>query len=98
MSYGLVLRFEGVSEKDYWAVNEKLGIDRNSNGDWPAGMLVHSGGPTDGGGWLVIEVWESKEAQELFMSTRLGAALAASGVSAPAQVIETETVADKFFV
>jgi hypothetical protein len=98
MSYGLVLLFNGVSEKDYWAVNENLGIDRSSNGDWPAGMLSHSGGPTEGGGWVVIETWESKAAQETFMSTRLGAALAASGVAAPSQVIATETVADKFFV
>src|SRR5438045_1556190 len=29
MSYGIVLVFEGVSEDQYWAVNGKLGIDRD---------------------------------------------------------------------
>ena len=97
MSYGLVLVFEGVSEKDYWTVNEALGIARDSNDNYPEGMIAHSGGPTEGGGWIVMELWQSKAAQEAFMSTRLGAALGASGVPAPSQVIETDTVNDRYF-
>jgi hypothetical protein len=96
MSYGLVLVFQDVAEKDYWSVNEKLGINRDSTGDWPKGMMFHTGGPTNGGGFAVIELWKSKADQEAFMGSRLGAALAASGVSAPSQVIETETVNEKF--
>jgi hypothetical protein len=98
MSYGLVLVFEGVGEKDYWAVNDKLGINRDGSGDWPEGMMFHTGGPTDGGRWVVIELWKSKAAQEAFMGSRLGAALAASGLPAPAQVIETEAANEKFIV
>lgn len=97
MSYGLVLVFEAVSEKDYWAVNDKLGIKPESNDGYPEGMIAHTGGPTDGGGWVVIEMWTSKAAQEAFMASRLGAALAAAGVNPPSQVIETNTVNDKFF-
>jgi hypothetical protein len=91
MAYGLVLVFEGVTEADYWSVNDKLGLKQDSNEGWPEGMIAHAGGPTDGG-WVVIEMWESKAAQEVFMSTRLGAALAAAGVRPPSQVIETNTV------
>jgi hypothetical protein len=91
MAYGLVLVFEGVTEKDYWAVNDQLGIKADSQEGYPEGLIAHAGGPTDTG-WVVIEMWESKAAQEAFMSTRLGAALAASGVHAPSQVIETNTV------
>jgi len=40
----------------------------------------------------VIEKWESKAAQEAFMGSRLGAAIAAAGVPAPVQIIETNTV------
>ena len=94
MSYALVLVFEGVTEADYWTVNAKLGINRDGSGDWPAGMRSHTGGPTSTG-WVVIERWESKEAQQAFMAARLGAALAASGVSAPVQVIETDAVNDQ---
>jgi hypothetical protein len=61
MSYGIVLRFEGVDEAQYWAVNEKLGINRDGTGDWPAGMVSHAGGSTSDG-WVVSEVWESKAA------------------------------------
>ena len=91
MSYGIVLRFEGVSEDDYWAVNSKLGIGPDGSGDWPEGMKSHVAGPTPDG-WVVIEIWESKGAQEAFMANRLGAALGAVGLPAPAQIIETDTV------
>lgn len=42
-----------------------------------------------------VEKWESKDAQEAFMASRLGAAIAAAGLPAPAQVIETTTVNDQ---
>ena len=91
MAYGLVLVFDGVSEEDYWSVNEKLGIGRDGLGDYPPGLLVHSGGPVENG-WLVSEIWDAKPSHEAFMAGRLGAALEAAGVGHPTQVIETETV------
>lgn len=94
MSYLIVIAFEGVSEADYWAVNDKLGINRDGTGNWPEGLMSHAGGPTANGGWVVVEKWESKAAQEAFMGGRLGAALAEVGLPAPSQVIETETVND----
>ncbi len=94
MSYAIVIVFEGVGEDDYWAVNASLGLNRDGTGDWPEGIRSHAAGPTTDG-WVVIEKWESKEAQEAFMGGRLGAAIAAAGLPAPAQVIETVTVNDK---
>lgn len=92
MSYALTLRFESVTEDQYWAVNEALGIDRAGQGDWPDGLLVHSGGPFGDGGWVVSEIWASRAEQEAFMAGRLGQALGAVGVPPPAQVIDTDTV------
>lgn len=92
MSYGVVLRFEGVSEDQYWAVNDQLGINRDGTGDWPAGMITHTGGPTADGGLVVSEVWVSKADQEAFMAARLGPALGVVAVPPPAQVIECEVV------
>jgi len=91
MAYGITLAFDGVGADKYWAVNEKLGINRDGTGDWPNGLRSHSGGPT-AAGWVVSEVWNSKADQEAFMASRLGAALGAVGVPAPSQVIESELV------
>jgi len=92
MSYGIVLVFEGVTEDQYWAVNDKLGIKRDGTGNWPAGMVSHAGGPTASGGWFVSEVWNSKGDQESFMSSRLGQALGEVGLPQPSQVIDSELV------
>jgi hypothetical protein len=92
VAYGIVLVFEGVSEADYWAVNDRLGIARDDwTVGWPEGMQSHAGGAT-ATGWIVTEIWNSKADQERFMATRLGAALAAQGLPEPVQVIESEIV------
>ena len=91
MPFGLVLVFEGVSSKEYWAVNDRLGINRDGSGDWPTGLISHTGAETPSG-FVVTEVWSTKEAQEQFMAERLGAALGAVGVPAPSQVIEADVV------
>jgi hypothetical protein len=83
MAQGLILEFSGVGRETYDAVNRKLGIDpTRPTGDWPSGLLFHAGGAKPGG-WVVFEVWESKEAQDRFMNGRLGRALAEGGVSGP---------------
>jgi hypothetical protein len=94
MSYAIVIVFEAVTEEDYWTVNASLGINRDGTGEWPEGIRSHAAGPTDDG-WVVVEKWESKEAQHAFMGGRLGTALAAAGLPAPTQIIETVTVNDK---
>ena len=91
MAYGLVLVFEGVGEEQYWSVNEKLGISRDNQDNYPAGLIVHAGGPTPTG-WVVTEVWDAKASQVDFMESRLMEALQSAGVPAPAQVIDTDTV------
>ncbi len=88
MAEGLILEFDGLTRADYAAVNGRLGLDPNSGeGDWPAGLLFHSGGAKPGG-WVVFEVWESKEAQAAFMDGRLGRALQEGGVTAPPTGVE----------
>lgn len=83
MAEVLILEFEGVGETEYWAVNDALGIDMKAGtGDIPEGLLVHTGGTADDGRFVVTEIWSSREAQGAFMDSRLGAALAAGGVTA----------------
>jgi hypothetical protein len=84
MAAGLVLEFEGVTEKEYEAVNRALGIDMaTGKGDWPAGLMTHSGGLTEDGRLVVIEVWDSPEHQAKFMEERLGEALKKGGITGP---------------
>ncbi len=78
-----VLEFEGFDKEMYAKVNEALGINMDTgDGDWPKGLLVHSAGRTDKG-WMVTEVWDSREDQDAFMKSRLGAALQKAGVDKP---------------
>ncbi len=81
MAEGLILEFDGVGREQYEAVNSRLGIDvETGQGDWPAGMVFHAGGAKPEG-WVVFEVWESRQAQEKFMNERLGRALQEGGIN-----------------
>jgi hypothetical protein len=83
----LILRFAGVGQGEYEAVNKELGIDMDDPAaDWPAGLKMHSGGIADDRTFVVTEVWESRQHQEDFMHQRLGAALAAGGITSPPEV------------
>ncbi|HUZ71134.1 MAG TPA: hypothetical protein VMU65_15620 [Candidatus Saccharimonadales bacterium] len=84
MAEVFILEFEGFDQSAYDQVNAELGIDMDSGeGDWPAGLHTHLAGPTEGGGWIVIEVWESQEDQDAFMQSRLSGALHKAGVTGP---------------
>jgi len=73
MSEALILEFTGVGEAEYAAVNKQLGIDMET-------------GQGDDGTFMVSEVWASRADQEAFMAARLGAALAAGGVTSAPKV------------
>jgi hypothetical protein len=87
MPEALILEFSGVTEADYAKVNGYLGIDmRTGEGNWPPGLLSHAAGSADDGTLIVIEVWSSRAEQGAFMDSRLGAALAAGGVTSMPRV------------
>lgn len=47
----------------------------------PDGMILHLAGEVQGGGWRVVELWESEEAQGKFFQAKLGPAFQKAGVS-----------------
>lgn len=70
----------------YEQVNKVLGVDPQTGvGDWPPGMVHHVGGG-EGDTLVVVESWESREAQEQFMHDRLGPAFAEAKVPQPRRV------------
>lgn len=89
MASALILGFTGIGGDEYASVNRELGIDMHSgSGNWPDGLITHAAGPTEDGGWLVTEVWESRAAQAAFMNDRLGPALHRGGVTSPPSRVE----------
>jgi hypothetical protein len=79
-----ILEFEGITTKEYDAVNAALGIDMSSGqGDWPPGLQVHAAGLNEKGHLVVTEVWDIPDHQAKFMEERLGAALAKGGITSP---------------
>ena len=83
MSEALVLEFSGVSADQYKQVNAILGIDPTTGeGDWPAGLASHTGA-AHGDEFMVFEIWESQDAAQAFMDSRLGEALGKAGVPQP---------------
>ena len=84
MAAGLILEFDGVTHREYDAVNRELGIDMGTGrGNWPAGLLTHSAGLNEYGHLVVWEVWDTPEHQARFMEERLGEALAKGGITGP---------------
>jgi hypothetical protein len=87
MSEAVVLEFKGVTADHYNAVNKLLGLDPSTgNGDWPDGLLSHTGAEGAGDTFLVFEVWDSQASQGAFMGSRLGPALGQAGVSEPTRL------------
>ena len=87
MADALIFEFaSGVSADDYNAVNDILGLDPGKGGEWPSGLLSHTGGSTPSGGFIVFEVWDSQAQQEQWMASQLGPALEKAGVTAPTRV------------
>ena len=80
MSDALFYEFTGVSAEDYKAVNAILGLDpATGGGDWPVGLLSHTGAAGPSGGFIVFELWDSRESQGAWMASRLGPALGQAG-------------------
>ena len=84
MPDALILEFSGVTQEQYDSVNTALGIDPTTGiGDWPSGLISHTGAVAGDGSLLVFELWESQAVQQEFMASRLGPALGQVGVPDP---------------
>lgn len=70
MAVGIRLKFEGGTQEQYDATNAQANVDQ----DPPEGLIFHSAGPIEEG-WGVIDFWESREAFDRFVESRLQPAL-----------------------
>lgn len=83
----LILEFSAPSAVEmYNQVNKALGMDpATGSGERPAGMIDHHAGG-DGDSLVVVESWESRQAQEEFMNSRLMPAFAEAHAPQPTRV------------
>jgi hypothetical protein len=86
MAIGLVMQFDGIGITDYDEVMRHLELEAPGvtgvKNDWPDGIISHVAGSTEKG-WCVVDVWESQDAFDAFMGTRLGPALGKAGLPEP---------------
>lgn len=64
MAVAFIFEAENFGQGEYDAVMKELTSVDESSG--PAGLVAHMGGARDGGGWRVIDVWESADAANAF--------------------------------
>jgi hypothetical protein len=67
-TYGVIHRFEGGTEEQYRKGLEV--VHRDGGSTLPVGQTVHAAGTTDDG-WIVVALFESKEAWETFRDETL---------------------------
>ncbi len=77
MAVAMVVDNPEGSQEIYERVRERLGLEK------PAGGILHVAGPSPGGGWRVIEVWESEDDARRFVTEHLMPAFEAVGAPAP---------------
>jgi hypothetical protein len=71
VAVGMLMTLPGVRREQYEQVNEKMfGKTPFSPEDAPAGLIMHSGGPSPDG-WYVYDIWESKEDFQRFVEEKL---------------------------
>jgi len=70
MAVGYIMEFDGFQPENYDAVSREVGWPDN----WPDGLRFHAAG-TGGGGLRLIEVWESREPREKWMSETIQPAI-----------------------
>jgi hypothetical protein len=82
MSYLVTHFFEGGTAPQYEAI---VAVAHPAKG-LPPGQTYHAAGPTDGG-WLVVSVWDSKDALDTFVAETLQPAFQKTpgGFSGPPQ-------------
>lgn len=74
MTVAMVINNPNGSQELYERLRADLGVDR------PLGGIAHIAGPTESGGWRVIDVWDSVEEASTFLRERFAPALRAAGV------------------
>jgi len=75
---GIVFDIPGGTQEQY----DKAMVELNLGSNPAKGLVSHVAGPNENG-WSVVDVWESAEDFQNFLTTRLGAAIQNAGIPEP---------------
>jgi len=86
-----VFDFPSGTQAQYDAVLRELGLEPGAPPR--PGQLLHAAGRYEGG-WCVVDIWESREALDVYFRDRLAGALERAGMPTPLlpQVFETHNL------
>jgi heme-degrading monooxygenase HmoA len=73
MAILMILEWQGVTTDDYERVNETIGI--RSDADAPQGLIEHVAALTEDDELVIVDLWDSEQAQGAFIENRLGPAI-----------------------
>jgi len=82
VAVGVLVEIANFSQAQY----EEAAKDVMPGGRLANGCLSHMAGPTENGGWRVVDMWESQEAFERFGHESLGPAMAKVGATARPEI------------
>jgi hypothetical protein len=71
MPVAVLNEMDGVTAETYDAVNDEMDV----RGNPPDGLIFHTGGPKEGGGWRIFDVWQDEDSFQRFEQERLGPAV-----------------------
>jgi hypothetical protein len=87
----IVIQQVAAMEEQYRAVNDAM----DTQGNPPAGLIIHTGGPLENGDLRVVDIWESGEAFQAWASERLGPTIGQiMGSDAPTPSVEIRELYD----
>lgn len=72
MAIGQLIEAPGQTQEQYDQVLQEIGVSGTQLAPAP-GHLVHFAGPSNGG-WMVVNVWESKEQADRFFAEKMAPA------------------------
>ena len=76
MAILMIMDLEGATTEQYDAVNEAMSVDENN---LPQGLISHAVGPTDEGGLLIVDVWDTEVDLGRFVEEQVTPAAAGAG-------------------
>ena len=78
MATAYVIEIPGMTPEQGAAIIREMGLSSP-----PDGQVLHIEGPMDGGGMRIVDVWESQEAFDAFIGSRLAPAFQKVGLTFP---------------